>query len=102
MPIVFSIFGSSCTNPSTWKETKYLPEQSLETVTEVGSPEKYLDHRIFKGALFFAIFKIPFEKESPDLTCRTDCFEFLFLNFGYLERPAKKLENPLSKSLRDC
>lgn len=84
------------------KETKYLSAQSLDMVTDVGSPVSFLDHRISKGSLFFAIFKIPLEKVNPDLTYRTDYLAFLFLNFGYFALPAKKFVNALSKSLSDC
>jgi hypothetical protein len=89
IPIAFSIFGSSKMGSSTAKDTKYLFAQSLDIVTEVGSPSNFLDHRIFKGSLFLAIFKIPLEKLNADLTYRTDCFEFFFLNLGYLARPEK-------------
>jgi len=57
---------------------------------------------ISKGSLFFAIFKIPLEKVKPDLTYRTDCLEFFFLNAGYLALLAKKFVKALSRSLKVC
>ena len=99
---MLSDLGRAYTGSSIAKETKYLSEQSFETVTEVGSPKNFLDHRISKGSLFFAILKTPLEKVKPDLTYRTDCIAFFFLNFGYFALPAKKLVNVLSKFLSDC
>ena len=100
MPIALPSFGRVYTGSSMAKETKYLSEQSLEMVTELGSPENFLDHRISKGSLFFAIFKNPLVQVNPDLTYRTDYFAFLFLNFGYLALPAKKFVNAFSRSLK--
>ena len=104
IPTCPSTSGFALTESSHSIDTKYRPEQSLDTVQVVTLAAFGIerDQRMFNGSSIFASFSsFPSHLKALE-TYEIDCFPSFFLNVGYLARWEKKLLNALCRCCKDC
>lgn len=104
IPTCRSTSGFALTESSQSIETKYRPEQSLDTVQVVTLAALGMgrDQQMFNGSSILASFSSLPSHLKPLVVYSADCFPSFFLNVGYLFRCAKKFPNAVWRCLNDC
>jgi len=104
IPTFPSTSGFALTESSHSIETKYRPEQSLDTVQVVTLAALGIerDQIIFNGSSIFASFSSFPSHLNALVVYSAACFPSFFLNIGYLFRCAKKFPKAVWRCLNDC
>jgi len=104
IPTFFSTSCFALTESSHSIETKYRPEQSLDTVQVVTLAALGMerDQRMFNGSSIFASFSSFPSHLNALVVYSAACFPSFFLNVGYLFRCAKKFPKAVWRCLKDC